>query len=62
VGAQTEDKYALSVAIALYSVAQIATEYGLLLSGAVVIVVPILLVFLVLQRHFVHGIATTGIK
>lgn len=60
--AQTEDKYTLPVALALYSVAQNATEYGLLISGAVVIVVPILLVFLALQRHFVHGIATTGIK
>jgi multiple sugar transport system permease protein len=60
--AQTEDKYTLPVALALYSIGQNATEYGLLLTGAVVIVVPIVLVFLVLQRHFVHGIATTGIK
>lgn len=60
--AQTEDKYTLPVALAVYSIGQNATEYGLLLSGAVVIVVPMLLVFLALQRYFVHGIATTGIK
>ena len=60
--ATTEDKYTLPVALALYSVGQNQTEYGLLLAGAVVVVVPVLIVFLVLQRHFVQGIALTGIK
>ena len=60
--AQTEDKYTLPVALALYSVGQNSTQYGLLLAGAVVVVVPVLLVFLVLQRYFVQGIAMTGIK
>jgi multiple sugar transport system permease protein len=62
VAAQTEDKYTLPVALALYSVGQNRTDYGLLMAGAVVIVVPILIVFVVLQRHFVQGIAATGIK
>jgi multiple sugar transport system permease protein len=35
---------------------------GCCLPGAVVILVPILLIFLSLQRYFVHGIATTGIR
>ncbi len=60
--AQTEDKYTLPVALALYSVGQNSTQYGLLLAGAVVVVVPVLVVFLVLQRYFVQGIAMTGIK
>ncbi|SCL35875.1 carbohydrate ABC transporter membrane protein 2, CUT1 family [Micromonospora rhizosphaerae] len=60
--ATTEDKYTLPVALALYSVGQNRTDYGLLLSGAVVVVLPVLIVFLVLQRHFLRGIATTGIK
>ncbi|HEX2177798.1 MAG TPA: carbohydrate ABC transporter permease [Nocardioidaceae bacterium] len=60
--AQTEDKYTLPVALALYSVGQNSTQYGLLLAGAVVVVVPVLAVFLVLQRYFVQGIAMTGIK
>lgn len=60
--AQTEDKYTLPVALALYSVGQNSTQYGLLLAGAVVVVVPVLVVFLVLQRRFVQGIAMTGIK
>jgi multiple sugar transport system permease protein len=60
--ATTEDKYTLPVALALYSVGQNRTEFGLLLAGAVVVVLPVLIVFLVLQRHFLRGIATTGLK
>lgn len=60
--AQTEDKYTLPVALALYSVGQNATQYGLLLAGAVVVVVPVIVLFLAVQRYFVQGIAMTGIK
>jgi multiple sugar transport system permease protein len=60
--ATTEDKYTLPVALALFSIGQNRTQYGLLLAGAVVVVLPVLVVFMVLQRHFVRGIATTGLK
>jgi multiple sugar transport system permease protein len=60
--AQTEDTYTLPVALALYSTGQNSTQYGLLLAGATVVVLPVLVVFLVFQRRFIEGIATTGIK
>ncbi|MCA2226052.1 carbohydrate ABC transporter permease [Nonomuraea aurantiaca] len=60
--AQTEDHYTLPVALALFSVGANGTNYGLLLAGAVTVVTPILLLFLFLQRQFVQGIASTGIK
>jgi multiple sugar transport system permease protein len=60
--AQTEDKFTLPVALALYAVGQNATQYGLLLAGAVVVVIPVIVVFLALQRYVMQGIATTGIK
>jgi multiple sugar transport system permease protein len=60
--AQTEDKYTLPVALALYSVGENDTRYGLLMAGAVIVVLPVILLFLALQRHFVQGIAMTGIK
>lgn len=60
--ATTEDKYTLPVALALYSTGQNQTDYGLLLAGAVVVVVPVVVVFLILQRHIVQGVAMTGIK
>ena len=60
--AQTEDKYTMPVALALYSVGQNSTQFGLLMAGAVVVVVPVLVLFVALQRYFVQGIAMTGIK
>ena len=60
--AQTDSHYTLPVALALYSTGQNSTQYGLLLAGATVVVLPILVVFLVFQRRFIEGIATTGIK
>ena len=60
--ATTDDKYTLPVALALYSIGQNRIYFGLLLAGAVVVVLPVLAVFLMLQRHFLRGIATTGLK
>jgi multiple sugar transport system permease protein len=60
--ATSEEKYTLPVALALYSTGQNATQYGLLLAGAVVVVIPVIVVFLVLQRYIMQGIAMTGIK
>lgn len=60
--ATTEQRYTLPVALALYSVGQNQTNYGLLLAGATLVVLPILAVLLVFQRRFIEGIATTGIK
>lgn len=60
--AQTEDKYTLPVALALYSTGQNAQNYGLLMAGAVVVVVPVLVMFLLFQRHVTKGIAITGLK
>ncbi|HEX5428956.1 MAG TPA: carbohydrate ABC transporter permease [Pedococcus sp.] len=60
--AQTEDHYTLPVALALYSTGQNSTQYGLLLAGATVVLIPVLAIFLIFQRRFIEGIATTGIK
>jgi multiple sugar transport system permease protein len=60
--AQDSDHYTLPVALALFQSDHINSDRGLVLAGAVVTVVPILIVFLLLQRHFVRGVAMTGIK
>ncbi len=60
--AQTEDKYTLPVALSIYALGENKADYGLLMAGSVAIIVPILVVFLILQKHFVRGIAMTGIK
>jgi multiple sugar transport system permease protein len=62
VAAQSEDKYTLPVALSLYSTGQDATNYGLLLAGSVLVVAPIVLLFVSLQRFFVQSVASAGIK
>jgi multiple sugar transport system permease protein len=62
VAAQSQNKYTLPVALALYSQGQDATNYGLLLAGSVLVIAPVVALFMGLQRFFVHGIATSGIK
>ncbi|WP_045556169.1 carbohydrate ABC transporter permease [Streptomyces sp. FxanaA7] len=60
--AQNESQYTLPVGLALASSGQSFTVFGILLAGAVVVLLPVMLVFLVFQRQFVAGIATTGLK
>lgn len=43
-------------------IGQYSSEYGLLMAASVVSLIPVLIVFLVLQKYFVEGIANTGIK
>jgi multiple sugar transport system permease protein len=62
VAAQSEDKYTLPVALSLFSTGQNATDYGLLLAGAVLVIAPIVALFVALQRFFIQGVAATGIK
>lgn len=37
-------------------------EYGLLMAGSILALLPMVLMFLMIQRRFVEGIATTGFK
>lgn len=60
--ASTEDMYTLPVAIALFATGQQETNVALLMAGSVVVILPVLIIFIVLQRYFTQGIAMTGIK
>lgn len=41
---------------------QHTVEYGLLMAGSVLSLLPVIVLFLLIQRSFVAGIATTGLK
>jgi multiple sugar transport system permease protein len=58
----SERMYTLPVAVATFAIGQNATDYGLLMAGSTILVAPVLVVFLVLQRYFQPGIAMTGLK
>ena len=57
-----DDKYNLPVALATFAIGQYATDNGMLMAGSLVIILPVLVVFVALQRYFTQGIATTGLK
>jgi len=39
-----------------------SSEYGLMLAGAVIVAVPVLLIYILLQRYIVQSVAATGLK
>jgi multiple sugar transport system permease protein len=57
-----EHMYTLPVALGTFAIGQHQADYGLLMAGAVALVLPIVIVFLILQRQFTESIATTGLK
>lgn len=59
--AQSEDVYTLPVALNILNGHE-GTHYNLLVAGAMIVVAPILLLFVFLQRFFIQGIATSGLK
>lgn len=62
VAAQSEKMYTLPIALTLFSKGQEATNYGLLLAGSVLVVTPIVVLFLFLQRYFVQSVVSAGVK
>ncbi len=58
------DKYTLPVALATFATDpnKSAGSNGMLMAGSLLVVLPVLLVFIALQRHFTQGIATAGMK
>ena len=60
--ASTEDMYTLPVALSLFAIGQQETNVALQMAGAVVVVLPVVVLFLEMQRYVIQGIATTGIK
>ncbi|WP_405621940.1 carbohydrate ABC transporter permease [Streptomyces sp. NBC_00076] len=61
--AQSMSSYTLPVGLAATSQAAAhVTDYGLTLAGALVVMLPVLLLFLFLQRYFVQGVSGTGMR
>lgn len=55
------NKYTVQLAISNF-IGQYDVDWGSLLAMTVVTMVPVLAVFLMFQKHFVQGMATTGMK
>lgn len=57
----TESKKTIQIGLRMF-ISQYSAEYGLIMAGSVVVLIPVLIVFLALQKYFVQGIATSGMK
>jgi multiple sugar transport system permease protein len=58
----SQDMFTLPVAVAFMATGQTETNVALLMAGSVVVILPVVIVFILLQRHFTQGIAMTGFK
>lgn len=43
-------------------ITQYSSEYGLIMAGSVVTLIPVLVIFLIMQKNFVQGISVSGLK
>jgi len=55
------DRYTLPVGIALFQTSYYA-EYGLTLAASVICTLPVILIFLLFQKHIIKGISLSGLK
>ncbi|WP_248930978.1 carbohydrate ABC transporter permease [Paenibacillus hamazuiensis] len=56
------EHYTIPLALRMFVDTQAATAWGQLLAMSLLSITPQILVFFLAQRHFVEGIATTGLK
>lgn len=62
VAIQTHENQVIQVAVAHSAAPDYLPNWGLTFAGAAVATVPLVILFLFLQRYFVRGLATTGMK
>jgi multiple sugar transport system permease protein len=58
---ESVDRYTLPMGIALFQ-SSYTSEYGLTLAAGVLCTAPVMVAFLLFQRHIIDGIALTGLK
>lgn len=58
---KTQEKKTIQLGLKMF-ISQYSSEYGLIMAGSVLSLIPVIIVFLLLQKYFVEGIASTGIK
>ena len=58
---KTEAKKTLQLGLKMF-ISQYSSEFGLIMAASVLSLIPVLIVFLSLQKYFVEGVAATGVK
>lgn len=58
---RSEEKKTIQLGLKMF-IGQYTAEYGLIMAGSVLSLIPVIIVFLCLQKYFVEGVASTGLK
>lgn len=58
---KTQEKKTIQLGLKMF-ISQYSSDYGLIMAGSVLSLIPVVIVFLVLQKYFVEGVASTGLK
>ncbi|MFM7171878.1 MAG: carbohydrate ABC transporter permease [Caldilinea sp.] len=58
----TNEKYTVAMGLALFRGALLQTRWDLLMAAAVIMTVPVLILFFFAQRYFIEGVVMTGLK
>ena len=58
---KSESKKTIQLGLKMF-IGQYSSDYGLIMAGSVLSLIPVLAVFMLLQRYFVEGVASTGLK
>jgi len=57
----SESKKTLQIGLKMF-ISQYSAEYGLIMAASCISLIPVVIVFLMLQKYFVAGIASSGVK
>lgn len=57
----TQTKKTLQIGLRMF-IGQYSSEYGLIMAASVISLIPVFIVFISLQKYFVEGMASVGIK
>lgn len=57
----SEDMYTVQLGLTMFRSAY-GTQWNLLMAATIIILLPLLLIFLLAQKHFVSGVVTSGVK
>jgi multiple sugar transport system permease protein len=58
----TTEKRTAAVGLSYFQATYGGTPYNLLMAAALVMVIPVLLLFFFAQRYFIQGIVVSGVK
>lgn len=58
---KSQEKKTIQLGLKMF-ISQYSSDYGLIMAGSVLSLIPVIIVFLALQKYFVEGVASTGLK